>query len=610
PLPGAAPQGVDVTALRARATERLGREECYARFRALGFDYGPAFQSIVEVYRAGTEVLSRLQLPAIAADPALQLHPSILDGALQTTLALVDDGGEARQPPLPFSLGTVELLGTPSETCWAWVRRKEALRVDVMLVDDAGRVLVAMRDLVLRRPLEAARPAAPRQAAEPMPEVGAASTAALRTRVEEQLLAVYAELLKVAVGELDPEVPVSSYGVESVMMMTVLSRVEALYGRAVEPNAIVEHPAIRDFASHLISEGVVAAATAPSRPAPPPAEAAVPSVPRPTAAPLLAASTRAPRVAVIAMSTRQPLSADLETFWRNLTAARRLTHEVPEDRLRDFRAAGGPPDDLRHVRFGGFLDGIRLFDAEAFGVSDTDALLMDPQQRFLLELSRELFDAAGYRDEELLGRRVAVYIGGAESAYLKRHRASIPDDAAGRMVVSTIQNMLAARISDHYGFTGASQTLDTACSSSLVAIHQACRGIIHGEAEMAVAGGVEILLDPFYFTGFSRAGVLTDGPSSYVFDERASGFVLGEGAGLVLLKSYEAALRDGDPIVALIAGSAVNNDGRTMGLTTPSQERQTELLSAAFETSGLAPTDVSYLEAHGTGTLLGDPIEV
>jgi acyl transferase domain-containing protein len=600
----APPAPVDLAALRARATERLGRNALYARFQLHGFDYGPAFQSIVEVYRAGTESLSRLELPAVAAAPALRLHPSLLDGALQTALVLFDEGGDVRQPPLPFALGAVELHSMPSGACWAWVRRNDAQRLDVTLVDDAGQALVVMRDLVLRRPQEASRPAAPRPAESAPPlatSLAAAATApteALRTHVEKELLSVYAELLKVAVAELDPEVPVSNYGVESVMMMTVLSRVEALFGRTVEPNAIVEHPAIRDFATYLIDEGVATSAS-PSMAVASPASRFAPTAPG-----------RAPRVAVVAMAGRQPLSANLEEFWRNLTAARRLTREVPEDRLQDFRTAGGLPGDLRHIRFGGFVEGIDLFDASAFGVSDTDALLMDPQQRFLLELSRELFDAAGYRNEELLGRRVAVFIGGAESAYLKRHRASVPDEVAGRMVVSTIQNMLAARISDHYGFTGSSQTVDTACSSSLVAIHQACRDILSGDAEMAIAGGVEIILDPFYFMGFARAGVLTDSPNSYVFDERANGFVLGEGAGLVLLKSYEAALRDGDPILALVAGSAVNNDGRTMGLTTPNQERQTELLTAALEASGLVPTDVTYLEAHGTGTLLGDPIEI
>ncbi|NMO14584.1 SDR family NAD(P)-dependent oxidoreductase [Pyxidicoccus fallax] len=622
---------VDLAALKARATEHVGRGALYARFQAHGFDYGPAFQSIVEVYRAGSESLARLELPAVATAPALQLHPSLLDGALQTALVLMDEGGDTRQPPLPFALGAVEVHGTPDGACWAWVRRNDAHRLDVTLVDDAGRVLVAMRDLVLRRPGETARPATPRpEVAPPLAAALAASasgpTEGLRAHVEQQLLSVYAELLKVAVAELDPEVPVSNYGVESVMMMTVLSRVEALFGRAVEPNAIVEHPAIRDFATYLIEEGVATAeavrggsasggaASAVGAPESPAnfreASEVPPSSTRGASTPAAASRTRSPRVAVVAMSGRQPRSANLEEFWRNLTAARRLTGEVPADRLQDFRTAGGLPDDLRHIRFGGFVDGIDLFDASAFGVSDADALLMDPQQRFLLELSRELFDAAGYRQDELLGRRVAVFIGGAESAYLRRHRASVPDASAGRMVVSTIQNMLAARLSDHYGFTGWSQTVDTACSSSLVAIHQACRTILAGEAEMALAGGIEIILDPFYFTGFARAGVLTDSPNSYVFDERANGFVLGEGAGLVLLKSYEAALRDGDPILALVAGSAVNNDGRTMGLTTPNQERQTELITEALQVSGLAPTDITYLEAHGTGTLLGDPIEV
>ncbi|AKQ65801.1 Malonyl CoA-acyl carrier protein transacylase [Myxococcus hansupus] len=621
--PNPPPPAVDLRALRANATKTLSRDAVYGKFRSLGFDYGPTFQSIVEVSRTGQDALARLELPPGAVSAALPLNPALLDGALQTALVLLDDGGDGRSPPLPFALGAVEVHKTPTGQCWAWVRRNAAQRLEVSLLDESGQVLVSMRDLVLMRAQAEAGGTVPTAQAAPLKPT---SDAALRTHVEEQLLAVYAELLKVSVEELDPEVPVSNYGVESVMMMTVLNRVEALFGKAVEPNAIVEHPAVRDFATHLIEEGVVTAARLNPEPAPvkaPPSRQETSASPLWPISPATAAAALPPqrvaitaptgkerRIAVVAMSTRQPMSSNLEAFWRNLVAGRRLTQEVPRQRLEDLQRTGSLPGDLEHIRFGGFVEGIDLFDAGAFGIPDADALLMDPQQRILLELSRELFDAAGYRDAELTGRRVAVFVGGAESAYLRRHRASVPDASAGRMVLSTIQNMLAARISDHYGFTGWSQTVDTACSSSLVAIHQACRSLIEGEAEMAVAGGVELIIDPFYFTGFSRAGVLSDSANSYVFDERANGFVLGEGAGLVLLKPYEAALRDGDRIIALIAGSAVNNDGRTMGLTTPNQERQTELITEALRVSGLKPTDVTYLEAHGTGTLLGDPIEV
>ena len=184
--------------------------------------------------------------------------------------------------------------------------------------------------------------------------------------------------------------------------------------------------------------------------------------------------------------------------------------------------------------------------------------------------------------------------------------------AAGlkHIVVNNIPNMLAARISDFYDLKGPSQVMDTACSSSLVAIHDACRSIMNGDSEMAIAGGVQLLIDETSHIGFSAGGVLSEDGRCYVFDERANGIVLGEGAGLVLLKSYEKALEDGDQISGVICGAAVNNDGHTMGLTVPSLDGQREVIREAVRRSGITPESIRYLEAHGTGTLLGDPIEI
>jgi acyl transferase domain-containing protein len=177
-------------------------------------------------------------------------------------------------------------------------------------------------------------------------------------------------------------------------------------------------------------------------------------------------------------------------------------------------------------------------------------------------------------------------------------------------MVNKIQNMMAARISDYYNLKGTSLVMDTACSSALVAIHEACKSIMSGESDAAIAGGVEILIDPWEHIGFSKSGALSDGPYSFVFDERANGFVLGEGAGLIMLKDYEKALADGDQIFGTIIGSAANNDGKTMGLTVPSQDGQMDVISKAMEASGINPSTIGLYEAHGTGTLLGDPIEI
>ena len=312
------------------------------------------------------------------------------------------------------------------------------------------------------------------------------------------------------------------------------------------------------------------------------------------------------------MACRLPQSPDLESFWENLATGRDLVREVPPDRWDPqafFDPDPGAPNKT-YTNHAGFLDSIADFDAACFGITDDEALTLDPQHRMMLELSRELFDHAGLTRDDLSGTRTGVFIGAKDNHYLRNHDHLIPEGALQHILVNNISNMMAARISDFYNLKGTSKTIDTACSSSLVAVDEACRSIINNETDMVVAGGIYLLIDPFSHIGFSKAKVLSDDGKSYVFDERAKGFVLGEGAGLVLLKDYEQALSDGDPIHGVILGSAVNNDGKTMGLTVPDQEGQKRVMQSALDKSGINPETITYLEAHGTGTLLGDPIEI
>ena len=235
---------------------------------------------------------------------------------------------------------------------------------------------------------------------------------------------------------------------------------------------------------------------------------------------------------------------------------------------------------------------------------------MDPQHRILLELAQELFDRGGYTKALLSKSKTGIFIGAKENSYLRNAFYNVPEAERQHIIVNSISNMMAARIADYYNLTGPAKTLDTACSSSLVAVHDACQSIFNGESDTAIAGGIYLMIDPFSHVAFSRAKVLSKTGKSHVFDERADGFVLGEGAGLVLLKDYEQARREGDRILATILGSAVNNDGQTMGLTVPNQQGQKAVIEAALTKSQVDPATISYLEAHGTGTLLGDPIEI
>ncbi len=492
----------------------------------------------------------------------------------------------------------------------------------LVLAGDQPRIRKAL-GLAERRPeaAKSARPVAPEAKA----EIGATKTspaketaAELVARVERELAGMTADLLKVPVAELDPQVELGEYGMDSIAMMTMLNRIEALHDCTLDPNVIASQGTLGRLARHLVETGAVRAEHAEERNltdladrtnliertegAERRAPAAVMAEPVPVAD---------GRIAVVAMACRFPRSPSLEAYWENLREGRNLISEIPPDRwdVERFYSADKKAPQRAYSKWGGFMDGVDLFDAKYFGVSEQDAALMDPQQRHLLELTQELFDRAGYRRAELDGTRTGVFVGGGQSAYLAESRR-IPESHMKHRVVGMIQNMMAARVADFFNLKGPAQTIDTACSSSLVALHFACQSLLAGDCELAVVGGAELLIDPYQFVGFSKAEVLSDDGQCYVFDERAKGIVLGEGAGVVLLKPYARAVADGDIICGVIRGSAINNDGRTMGLTVPSQEGQKDVIRRALEKSGVSAATIGYLEAHGTGTLLGDPIEI
>jgi acyl transferase domain-containing protein len=237
-------------------------------------------------------------------------------------------------------------------------------------------------------------------------------------------------------------------------------------------------------------------------------------------------------------------------------------------------------------------------------------LVMDPHHRVVLELAAELFADAGYRAEEVAGSRTGVFLGGGESPYLKGRLGELSQEQLRRAVVNTIPNMMAARVSDFFDLRGPALVVDAACSSAAVAVHQAVRALRSGDCDAAIVGGIELMTGPDLHIGFGEAGVLSPDGVCAVFDERANGLVPGEGAGLLLLKPLHAAVAEGDRVLAVIEGGAVNNDGRTMGLTVPSGQGQQDVVAAALADAGVRPGQIGYLEAHGTGTLLGDPIEV
>ncbi|MFC5810271.1 type I polyketide synthase, partial [Streptomyces heilongjiangensis] len=310
-------------------------------------------------------------------------------------------------------------------------------------------------------------------------------------------------------------------------------------------------------------------------------------------------------MAVIGLSCRFPLAADPAAFWRLLTDGTDAVTETPADR-RDSLA---DPDDPTAPARGGYLDHVDRFDPGFFGISPREAAAMDPQQRLVLELGWEALEEASVVPGDLRGSRTGVFVGAIWDDYAALVRRLGPD-AVGRHTLSGLnRGIIANRLSYVLGLRGPSLTVDAGQSSSLVAVHLACESLRRGESDLALAGGVNLTLAPDSALASAGFGALSPDGRCHTFDARANGYVRGEGGAVVLLKPLARALADGDRVHCVIRGSATNNDGGGDGLTAPLREAQEDVLRLAYDRAAVDPAHVQYVELHGTGTRLGDPVE-
>ncbi len=319
-------------------------------------------------------------------------------------------------------------------------------------------------------------------------------------------------------------------------------------------------------------------------------------------------------IAIIGMACRFPGAPNLQALWELIKAGRSAASEVPPDRWNAdaFFDATGETQGKMSVRWAAFIDNPGQFDPQFFGITPREAVRMDPQQRLLLEVAWEAMENAGRPAEELAGTRTAVFVGIGGNDYSKILIGQ--DDYYQRidahMGTGNALSIAANRVSYVFDLHGPSAAVDTACSSSSLSIHFAVESLRRGESDAALAGGVNLILTPETTIAFSKARMLSPEGICRPFDSRANGYVRGEGCGLVLLKRLEDAERDGDDILAVIRGTSVNQDGRTSGISAPNSQSQVACIRAALKQANITPQDIDYIEAHGTGTPLGDPIEM
>ncbi|WP_341529635.1 type I polyketide synthase [Nostoc sp. UHCC 0302] len=316
-------------------------------------------------------------------------------------------------------------------------------------------------------------------------------------------------------------------------------------------------------------------------------------------------------IAIIGISCRFPGAKDPEAFWQLLRNGVDAITEIPKNRW-DFNEIYDPNPEIpgkSNSRCGGFLQQVDQFDPHYFGISPREAMSIDPQQRLLLEVAWEALEDAGQVRDKLSGSQTGVFVGISTNDYSLIQGEAYSQQIQGYDLTGNVLSIAAGRLSYLFNFRGPSMAIDTACSSSLVAVHLACQSLRNKEATMALAGGVNIIISPTGHIGLTNMKALSPDGRCKTFDASANGYVRSEGSGFVVLKPLSQALADNDQIYALIRGSAINHDGRSKGLTVPFGPAQEALIRQALDNAGVAANQIGYVELHGTGTPLGDPIE-
>lgn len=407
--------------------------------------------------------------------------------------------------------------------------------------------------------------------------------------IRNWLVEKVAGLLGVSAHEVDLSKPFAEYGLDSKDAVGLSGQLEVFLGTRLPATLLYEYPSIQSLIPRLLSQ----TSQATQRNASHHADAA-----------------REP-LALVGMACRFPGANTLEKFWQLLRNGVDAVSEVPSDRWNANRFYETDPNisGKTNSRWGGFLREIELFDANFFGISPGEAAFMDPQQRLLMETTWHALEDAGLLKEKLTGSGVGTFIGISNNEYGNLFARDF-NRIGPYLATGNSFSIAANRMAYHFDWRGPSMAVDTACSSSLVAVHLACKALWNGEADIAVAGGANLILSPALAINFSKAGVLSPTGRCRSFDSQADGFVRSEGIGLVVLKPLASALADGDRIYCVVRGSAVNQDGRSNGLMAPNCNAQVDLLLEAYRRAGVAPGSVQLIEAHGSGTLLGDSIEL
>jgi len=418
-----------------------------------------------------------------------------------------------------------------------------------------------------------------------------------QTELENILINIAAEVLGIEYKDINVNSEFKSVGFDSLTLVDFLNSINKNYNLKINVSDLFDYCTIRKLADYLLKENKLVDSNVVDQ----------------SDIDFQSHSDEGlkNRIAVIGMSGRFPGARNVNEFWNNLKNGVSSVTEVPKERwdIDEYFDSDSKKPFKTISRWGGFIDGIEEFDPEFFNISPRESTYMDPQQRLLLEEAWKAIEDSGYQDNELSNKSIGIFLGARKGDYDNLIRENnVPVDLY--IALGCDLSILPSRIAYYLNLKGPCMSIDTACSSSLVAIHEACNSLRNEECEMALAGGVSLMCSPEEFIRSSKLGLLSKDGKCKTFDNKADGIALGESVGVVVIKRLDKAIKDNDRIYAVISGSGVNQDGKTNGITAPSTVSQFRLLKDTYDKFHINPKDITYVECHGTGTKLGDPIEI
>ncbi|PGD97836.1 hypothetical protein COM48_07150 [Bacillus wiedmannii] len=619
-----AEEKLEIQEIKKRCLRTYNKKEIYNVLRSYGIAYGDNYQVLQELKLGKSEMIACIELLDHQVDKLNNfiLHPALLEGILQSINGWLNQHGQSSYH-FPFKVKEVDVMQhVTSKNLVIYMECVENVEDNscifhVKILDENGQILVKMKSLSVK-PIDIRNK---KEYTEEIITDNLLSVVELKKLVEDDIQKSAAKILKVTPDRVEVNNDFEEFGFDSVGLKDYADQLSGIYRIDISPTVFFTTSSIRTLTEYLIKEFEHEIRNYYEQ-----AFKTRNSLKEKTqknfnqSLPSLAkhyenmgrnrfGKNNEP-IAIIGISGTFPKSKNLNEFWTYLETETNLVTEIPQDRWdwREYHEEYVEGDIKTKSKWGGFIPDVDKFDPRFFKISPREAEMMDPQQRMFIEIVWKAIEDSGYKVSNLSGRNIGVFAGAQFSDYQKMLASEGILNA--QMGLGNEHSILVNRISYLFNFHGPSEPYNTACASAGTAIHRAVNSIRMGECEMAIAGGVCLNLAPHTMISSDQLGILSADGKCKTLDKDANGYVKGEGVAAILLKPLSRAIEDHDNIHAVIRGTAVNHGGKAASLTAPNPEAQSELLVKAYNEANIDMETVSYLELHGTGTELGDPIEI